>query len=138
MKTTSQFRLKKHINSIIVIVNKEPIGFDNDTITNEIALAYLNQEPIEGIHNFAAFPDNWKQLLSEAEPQPDFSEDKNPDETTQDVPPAQEAFLQAPIKTTAQTMVIPLWPYPTFVNNQHNDSTIRAGTLPVGRAIACG
>lgn len=69
MKTstkTSQFRLKKHADfRVVILSNGITQEFNNQNITDQIALAYLRAEPVNGIHDFAAYPENWKELLLE-------------------------------------------------------------------------
>ncbi|WP_172918076.1 hypothetical protein [Capnocytophaga canis] len=62
-KQSSQFKIRKDI-SFLQMDFGSSILFNNDTITDELALQYLKINP-RRIANFEEYPDDWQELLKE-------------------------------------------------------------------------
>ena len=58
-----KFRLRSGINSLAIDFGSSEL-FNNDTLTNDIALRYLKINP-NRIANFDLYPDNWEALIGE-------------------------------------------------------------------------
>ena len=58
-----KFRLRAGITSLAIDFGSSEL-FNNDTLTNDIALRYLKINP-NRIANFDLYPDNWKELIGE-------------------------------------------------------------------------
>ena len=58
-----KFRLRSGITSLAIDFGSSEL-FNNDTLTNDIALRYLKINP-NRIANFDLYPDNWKELIDE-------------------------------------------------------------------------
>ena len=58
-----KFRLRAGITSLAIDFGSSEL-FNNDTLTNDIALSYLKINP-NRIANFDLYPDNWKELIGE-------------------------------------------------------------------------
>ena len=56
-----KFRLRAGITSLAIDFGSSEL-FNNDTLTNDIALRYLKINP-NRIANFDLYPDNWKELI---------------------------------------------------------------------------
>ena len=60
-----KFRLRAGITSLAIDFGSSEL-FNNDTLTNDIALRYLKINP-NRIANFDLYPDNWEELIGELE-----------------------------------------------------------------------
>lgn len=58
-----KFRLRSGITSLAIDFGSSEL-FNNDTLTNDIALRYLKINP-NRIANFDLYPDNWEELIGE-------------------------------------------------------------------------
>ena len=58
-----KFRLRAGITSLAIDFGSSEL-FNNDTLTNDIALRYLKINP-NRIANFDLYPDNWEELIDE-------------------------------------------------------------------------
>ena len=58
-----KFRLRSGITSLAIDFGSSEL-FNNDTLTNDIALRYLKINP-NRIANFDLYPDNWEALIGE-------------------------------------------------------------------------
>ena len=58
-----KFRLRAGITSLAIDFGSSEL-FNNDTLTNDIALRYLKINP-NRIANFDLYPENWKELIGE-------------------------------------------------------------------------
>ena len=58
-----KFRLRSGITSLAIDFGSSEL-FNNDTLTNDIALRYLKINP-NRIANFDLYPDNWEKLIGE-------------------------------------------------------------------------
>ena len=58
-----KFRLRAGITSLAIDFGSSEL-FNNDTLTNDIALRYLKINP-NRIANFDLYPDNWEELIGE-------------------------------------------------------------------------
>lgn len=58
-----KFRLREGITSLAIDFGSSEL-FNNDTLTNDIALRYLKINP-NRIANFDLYPDNWEELIGE-------------------------------------------------------------------------
>ena len=58
-----KFRLRSGINSLAIDFGSSEL-FNNDTLTNDIALRYLKINP-NRIANFDLYPENWEKLIGE-------------------------------------------------------------------------
>lgn len=61
-EVTKKFKLKEGIVALQLDFGSA-VWFNNDTLTDELALEYLKINP-NRIVNFSVFPENWKELIS--------------------------------------------------------------------------
>lgn len=62
-KPHSKFRIKEGISFLQVSFGSSKV-FNNDNITNELALEYLKENP-RRIINFSKYPENWEEMQVE-------------------------------------------------------------------------
>lgn len=60
-KKKSQFKIKSDISFLQVAFGSSKV-FNNDTITDELAIEYLKGNP-KRIINFVKYPENWEELI---------------------------------------------------------------------------
>lgn len=93
---SSKFKIKEGIKFLQMDFGSS-VFFNNETITDELAIEYLKKNP-NRIVNFSTYPENWKSLIGVKEEEKILLFEK---ELT--LAEAIEAFKNSDIKTSAKT-----------------------------------